>query len=164
MAFKNSLKILFGKKDFFSSFVGLAPHFSAQFASRPGLARPPSHAPRAVPRPRSGNGHRVATVRRRRPPGGAPAGPTARSPRLSSRQHPARLPDQLARPFFIFLRHSALSQQQRAGSSIDAEQAPSPARSPPRNHHLQLALSSAFTSPSYSISPSSRRTQGSGPI
>ena len=77
MAFKNSLKILFGKKGFFSSFVGLAPHFSAQFASRPGLARPPSCAPRIVPRPRSGNGHRVATVRRRHPPGGAPAGPTA---------------------------------------------------------------------------------------
>jgi len=76
-------------KNLVFTFVGLAPHFPAQFASRPGLARHPSRASRAVPRPRSGDGHRVATVRRRRPPGGAPAGPTARSPRLSCRQRPA---------------------------------------------------------------------------
>ena len=153
-------------KNLVFTFVGLAPHFPAQFASRPGLTRSPSRAPRAA--------RCAPTALRQWPPRGdrTPAPPAgwrscgSHRPLASLKLPPApRAPARPARPpIFHFLRHSALSQQQRAGSSIDAEQAPSPARSPPRNHHLQLALSSAFTSPSYSISPSSRRTQGSGPI
>ena len=60
--------------------MGLAPHFPAQFASRPSLARPPSRAPRAVPllaaRPRADRGRDI-------PPRDdhVPASPAARQPR-----------------------------------------------------------------------------------
>jgi len=108
-----------------------------------------------------------------RPSGRPPSGPVRqvesvrrRSPRRSDR----RCHDIATRPAAglfgspAFLRIVSPLRAELALPPCRRESRRCSARSPPCRCRLQLALSSVFTSPSYSISPSSQITQGSGPI